>query len=227
VRQKRPETVTGDLLESKFGGRIETPKREFCIDSVAESSPQQRVLEDSLHWSFRRIPGFLFGARLASVLLGAIVLACVPSSEAKESCPWLNEATATGALDGAVTATVTRPEMSKDKEEGTCVFRRQRGSTGIELRIEVEALSAAPGTYAAYAGRCGPDGVPLRAIGNEAVMCGNADKKRKKWVSEQVVGRVRDHAFTVRVSSSAESPDRDALREKARKIAEQVAGFLF
>jgi hypothetical protein len=117
--------------------------------------------------------------------------------------------------------------MSKDTDVATCVFLRQSGATGIELRIEVETLSAAPGAYATYAESCGPDGTPLRAIGNEAVMCSYTDKKRKKWVSEQVVGRVRDHAFTVRVSSNASSADRSMLREKARKMAEQLAGFLF
>jgi len=181
-----------------------------------------------LQRDFGRVLVVLFRARIVTVVLGALVLLCMPSrNEANDRCPWINEATASGALDGPVTTTVTHPEMSKDKDEGTCVFLRQRGPTGIELRIEVEALSAAPGAYAAYAARCRSDGVPLRAIGNEATICSYEGKKKKKWVSEQVVGRVRDHAFTVRVSSSAESPDIDALREKARKIAEQLAGFLF
>jgi hypothetical protein len=185
-------------------------------------------LEDSLYWNFGRILGILFRARIASALLGALVLFCVPSrSEAKDSCPWINEATASGALDGAVTMTVARPGMSKDPDEATCVFLRQSGATGIELRIEVETLRGAPSEYAVYAERCGPDGTALRAIGNEAVMCSYTDKKRKKWVAEQVVGRVRDHAFTVRVSSGAASPDRSVLREKAQKMAEQLAGFLF
>jgi hypothetical protein len=185
-------------------------------------------LEDSLHWNLGHILGVLFRVRIVCVLLGALITLCIPgSSEAKESCPWINEATASGALDGAVTATVTHPEMSKDMDEATCVFLHQSGSTGIELRIEVETLRGAPGAYAAYAETCGPDGTPLRAIGNEAVTCGYTDKKRKKWVSEQVVGRVRDHAFTVRVSSSGASSDRNVLREKARKMAEQLAGYLF
>lgn len=181
-----------------------------------------------MHRNFGHILGVLFRARVVSVLLGALILLCVPNrNEAKDSCPWINEATASGALDGAVTATVTRPEMSKDADEATCVFVRQSGSTGIELRIEVETLNGAPGAYAAYAERCGPDGTPLRAIGNEAVTCNYTDKKRKKWVSEQVVGRVREHAFTVRVSSNGASPDRKVLQEKAQKMAEQIAGFLF
>jgi hypothetical protein len=176
----------------------------------------------------RRIFGVLFRARIVWLLLCTLIALCIPSrSVAKESCPWINEATASGALEGAVRETVTHPEMSKDTDVATCVFLHQSGSTGIELRIEVETLSVGPGAYAAYAARCGSEGVPLRAIGNEAVMCSHADKNRKKWVSEQVVGRVRDHVFTVRVSSNAASTDRGILREKARKIAEQLAGVLF
>jgi hypothetical protein len=222
------ETVTGGLRECKFGGRFETAMREFFMGNAARLRFRQKVLEDSLHRNCGRIPGVLFSARTVSVLLGALVLLCVPSrNEAKDSCPWINEATASGVLDGAVTATVTHPEMSKDPDEATCVFLHQSGATGIELRIEVETLHAVPGAYAAYAEKCGTDGTPLRAIGNEAVTCSYTDKKRKKWMSEQVVGRVREHAFTVRVSSSAASPDRNVLREKARKMAEQLAGFLF
>lgn len=176
----------------------------------------------------RRISGVLFRARIVCLLLGALIALCIPSNcVAKESCPWINEATASGALEGVVTTTVIHPEMSKDADVATCVFLHQNGSNSIELRIEVETLSGAPGAYASYAETCGPDGTPLRAIGNEAVTCSYIDKKRRKWVSEQVVGRVRYHAFTVRVSSSAAPPDRNVLREKARKMAEQLAGFLF
>jgi hypothetical protein len=181
-----------------------------------------------LHWNLGHILGVLFRLRIVWLLLCTLIALCIPSnSVAKESCPWINEATASGALGGMVTETVIHTEVSKDADVATCVFLHQSGSTGIELRIEVETLGGAPGAYASYAERCGPDGVPLRAIGNEAVMCDHADKSRKKWVSEQVVGRVRDHAFTVRVSSSAASPDRNVLREKARKMAEQLAGYLF
>lgn len=181
-----------------------------------------------MYGDFGRIPGVLFRARIVCLLLGAIIALCIPSrSVAKESCPWINDATASGALEGTVTATVTHPEMSKDTDVATCVFLHQSGSTGIELRIEVEVLSGKPGAYAAYARRCGSDGVALRAIGNEAVTCSYEDKKKKKWMSEQVVGRVRDHVFTVRVSSNAASADRAILREKARKMAEQLTGYLF
>jgi hypothetical protein len=168
----------------------------------------------------------LLSVRFAIVLLAAFVPMCIPSlSEAKQNCPWLNEATASGALEGTVTAKITYANRNKD--DATCEFTHQNGSATTELRVEVETLSGAPGAYGTYAARCGSNGVQLRAIGNEAVTCSFEDTNKKKWVSEQVVGRVRDHVFTVRVSSNAGSADRSVLREKARKLAEQVAGFLF
>ena len=65
----------------------------------------------------------------------------------------------------------------------------------------------------------------LPAIGNEAIMC--RIPGYDKQVAEQVVSRVRERAFTVGVLSNEPAAERDAMRDKARKIAEQVAGFLF
>lgn len=42
-----------------------------------------------------------------------------------------------------------------------------------------------------------------------------------------MIGRVRDRAFTVRITFNAGEMNRSVLREKAKRIAEQVAGFLF
>jgi hypothetical protein len=154
------------------------------------------------------------------------VAVCIPRTcEAKENCPWLNEATAAGALQGPDTSTVTHPNNNKD--DATCEFIHRDGSSASVLRIEVETIGGAPGAFAGYVARCGQNSVPLKAIGNEAVACSVDDRNKKGWVSEQIVGRVRDRAFTVRISSNAASPERGALREAARKIAEQVAGFLF
>ena len=134
---------------------------------------------------------------------------------AEEKCPWLNAATAAGALGGAVKTSVT---------ETFCEFVRREGSSESALRIEVESM-AAPGEFASRAAHCGSGAAALKAIGNEAVACTYADKK--ELMAEQVVGRVRNQVFLVRVSINNRSVTAGGLREKARKIAEQVAGFLF
>jgi hypothetical protein len=41
------------------------------------------------------------------------------------------------------------------------------------------------------------------------------------------VGRVRDRVFLIRIGTNDRSAQPAELRDKARKIAEQVAGILF
>jgi hypothetical protein len=155
------------------------------------------------------------------------------TTEAKESCLWMNEATAAGYIGGNVMSTVTfaikdktDPNYSNvDKNDATCEFVHRLGSTVMTLRIEVETMAGPPGSFAAYAARCGSHNVPVRAIGNEALACDFEGKKNS--ISEQVVSRVRGRAFTVRIIASTGSVDRDLLRQKACDVAEQVAGFLF
>jgi hypothetical protein len=134
---------------------------------------------------------------------------CVSALAAEDRCPWLNAATAGGVLGGTVHAVVT---------PASCEFVRQSGGHDIALRIEVGPVSA-PHT------QCGAKAEPLKAIGNEALACTYEGKE--SWMGEQVTGRVRDQAFLVRVSTNDKSAASKTLREKARNVAEQVAGFLF
>jgi hypothetical protein len=141
---------------------------------------------------------------------------------ATESCPWLNAATAAGALKGPVTFTVTH--AGPDKSDATCEFVHQDGVVVTRLQIEVDTMIEPSRDFASYTKKCGRHSTPLRAIGNEALAC---SLHMKTQLSEQVVSRVREHAFIVGVSSNNLSAERSVLRENAQKIAEQVAGFLF
>ena len=129
-----------------------------------------------------------------------------------ESCPWLNAATAAGVLGGPVNATVSR--TNKNADDANCDFIRQEGPLVHNLRIEVGTMI-----------QCPRNATPLRAIGNEAVACSYDGKNGQ--LAEQVVGRVRDRAFLIRTSTNDRSVQPSVLREKARKVAEQVAGTLF
>jgi hypothetical protein len=129
---------------------------------------------------------------------------------AAEACPWMNAATAGGIIGNPV-------EMNATKT--SCEFIHRAGSRVYELVIQVEASGSARLT------RCGSARVELKAIGNEAVACGFDGGEGK--IAEQVVGRVRDQAFVIRISTNDRSAERAVLREKARKAAEQVAGNLF
>jgi hypothetical protein len=114
---------------------------------------------------------------------------------------------------------------SKGIDDAECVFVRQPGSVTGELRIDVRTMSESEKEFASYAARCGIHATPLKAIGNEAGACtvnGSVGQ-----LSEQVVGRVRDRVFIIHLSTNDSLMTQSTLREKARKVAELVAGNLF
>ena len=158
-----------------------------------------------------------------TLLLGLAML--VPSvCHGQTKCPWINEATARGILIGPVTLTA----KVSDRGDGVCEFSRQQGASVYQLRVSVNIMTDIPKQFPTYLAQCLPNSTPLRAIGNEAVMCstrGTGDQS-----AEKVVGRVRDQAFLVSVSSSVQndpSMTHEMRREKANLMAEQVAGILF
>jgi hypothetical protein len=142
---------------------------------------------------------------------------------AQESCVWFNAATAAGILGGVVRSAVTHTNTGTD--DASCYFVRQYGSVIHALRIEVQTIRVGENEVASYAPRCTSSATPLRSISNEAFVCsvsGNAGQR-----SEQVVGRVRNRVFIIRVSLTDDSATSRSVREKAEKVAEQVAGNLF
>jgi hypothetical protein len=145
-------------------------------------------------------------------------------SQAQESCPWLNPATAGGALDGSAELAVTHPNANH-KGDVTCDFTRQQGSITRELRIEVQTITKAGNEYAVAIEPCKTKPAALKAVGNEALTCSLEGEKQR---AEQVVGRMRDRVFVVRIKTNdtAWAPP-DLLREKTRHVAELVAGNLF
>lgn len=138
-----------------------------------------------------------------------------------QPCPWLNAATAAGVLEGPVRVSVTY--FDQDNTDAACEFTYKAGHMVRTLRVEVNTMKDISQEFPRYLAKCGHDAQSLKAIGNEAIMC-NVPRKNEQ-VAEQIVSRVRDRAFVVEVLSNG-SPS-EAMRDKARKIAEQVAGFLF
>jgi hypothetical protein len=149
---------------------------------------------------FTKKSGLTAVARIAAALLALPAMAA-----AERACPWLNAATAGGFLGGEVQVTVT---------PAACEFVRQH----VTLRIEVTPVSAPHAN-------CGSDAEQLKAIGNEAVACSYRDKSA--GIFEQIVGRVRDQVFLVRFGNDDRSAAAKTLREKARALAEAVAGILY
>ncbi|MDW5264793.1 MULTISPECIES: hypothetical protein [Acidobacteriaceae] len=155
------------------------------------------------------------------LLLG---IAMVPvTGRAQTSCPWLNNATASGVLNAAASL-----KMQSTADNGSvCLFQYQEGSTVYDLQIVVHDIKSAPGESTADESRCRSHATLLKGIGNEAILC---PVNSEDLYGEQVIGRVRDKKFIVSVGSNLRmnrAVTLEALQLKATGIAEQVAGSLF
>jgi hypothetical protein len=109
----------------------------------------------------------------------------------------------------------------------SCTFLYPSQTGKRELRVTVEHLPTAGESFEAYRKKCGTAAIALQAIGNEAVLCSREEPSSH---GSEVIGRVRDNLFTIRLTTSVEGDSlltKDSLPEKTKKTAEQVAGNLF
>jgi hypothetical protein len=158
---------------------------------------------------------------LASVFIASIIFSTT-ITRAENLCPWINKATAFGALGTTEDAAASISEISST----ACRFVYRDGNTTRELRVTVEQTNDWERALNTSKAQCGHDVNQLRAIGNEAVMCA----ANQKGQVELVIGRVRDNVFTISISTSARndsSMSREVLVQKAGLVAEQVSGNLF
>jgi len=159
------------------------------------------------------------------VTISLLFLGLTANCQAKNNCPWINEATASGLLGGGAVGDFTD---ASGGQPAVCTFTQTGAGFTRTLRITVEVT---PGTHArlqAAAQACGKNSAPIQAIGNEAAMC--ALDNRNAGQGELVVGRVRDQLFTITLSTTLKDDPiltRMALKDKAYTASEQVAGNLF
>ena len=137
---------------------------------------------------------------------------------ASVTCPALDTATVAGAI-GEVQVAVTRPEKGAGY---TCLFTR----ADYELKLEISELAAADQFRHLVDDSCqgGRDVTPVKAIGNEAVICSLGNDSH---IAEKLVSRVRNQAFVIFLNTTDRSADVKSIRAKSRMLAEQVAGNLF
>ena len=154
-----------------------------------------------------------------------LTLLCDPCS-AQSICPWLNTATASGVLGGTPTLQVDNPSGGAR----TCLFRLQNETHADVLRIAVisaEPMEKTQREMKVYETSCTSSEAPLKAIGNEAILCISNTKTSR---GQLIVGRVRNNVFTVTVSTSTGNISKvtqDTLAQRAEEVARQVAGSLF
>jgi hypothetical protein len=163
-------------------------------------------------------------ARLMWTVLAGLVVTSATCRAQEGHCAWLNDATASGILNGPVSLDL---ETAPD-DQTICVFTNLRTAKDYStLRLMVQPLKDLTNAVTPHESQCTSPPAAMKAIGNEAVSC-SADVGYSR--GEQVIGRVRDRLFIVTVSSTmAQDPlmTRQMLKEKARMIAEQLAGALF
>ena len=169
------------------------------------------------------IDGTLQNIALAVVWLGLFGLptAC----KAANNCPWINEATASGLLGGEAVGAVTGLDSG-----GTAICQFTQKGDGFErtLSVTVERAQNAHVRLSTIAQGCGSRAVPLKAVGNEALVCVADD--RKTGQKERVVGRVRDQVFTITITTTLKADPiltREELTARINVASEQVSGYLF
>ena len=155
--------------------------------------------------------------RAFQLALALLVTSLPAACQTHAVCPWINVATASGVLGGEATLSLTNPSPTVT----TCRFDYKSGEEVRELTVQITAMTDLGKDYALFKAMCGGDATPLRAIGNEAVMC--PDNNPGTAHSERVVSRVRNSAFVLRLSTTAKSSPvmtQDSIEEKLRFVAE-------
>jgi hypothetical protein len=147
------------------------------------------------------------------ILAGLLLFPAI--SKAEITCPWLNEATASGILDYPASL-----KVQNTIDNGiNCAFFSRKQSSIDNLQITVYEGKDSSMSLIHYQEHCSSSVRPLKAIGNEAELCSFGGSG-----GERVVGRVRDRIFIISLRVDV---NRDLLQKKIENVAEQTAGALF
>lgn len=153
-----------------------------------------------------------------------VIVLLIPGwSKAENTCPWLNNATASGILNGSASLKM----RNTTNGWSICLFRVQKQSSTNSLEIAVHPVKDMRKGLAHYLTQCTSPAIPLKGIGNEAEACSVRSEGIRR---ERVVGRVRDKLLIVSLSvggNNVLTRRKKLLEENAQGIAEQVAGVLF
>jgi hypothetical protein len=162
--------------------------------------------------------------KLGLALLGMCLIGLPARAMAANNCAWINESTASGLLGGEAVGEVS----AATGQPTVCTFTQQGAGVKRTLRVTVEIAAEPHARLEVVAQICGADQSPIKAIGNEAMVCAADD--RKVGPGERVVGRVRDQVFTITIATTLKNDTiltREALKARIYTAAEQDAGNLF
>jgi hypothetical protein len=158
-----------------------------------------------------------------AVVLG---LVCIPgAARASNNCPWINEATVSGLLDGEAVGSFSQ---ESGDQSATCKFVYKTAIGTRSLTIHVETVQDAHVRVNSLAAGCAQTPEALPAIGNEAYFCTTAHGR--EVVTERIVGRVRDQVFTIEISTAGKGDtvlSQEEIKSRISRATEQVSGNLF
>lgn len=162
---------------------------------------------------------------LPQLTVALCIFALPGSAHAANNCPWINEATVSGLLDGEAVGSFNQGPTG---QPSTCSFVFKEAGGIRTVNISVETVQDAHARVVNMTKDCKQPLEVLPAIGNEAYVC--TTEHAKEAVAERVVGRVRDQFFTILISTTGKgglilSPQ--DLRARISIASEQVSGNLY
>jgi hypothetical protein len=162
---------------------------------------------------------------LGILLVAACRFGFSMSAHASNNCPWINEATVSGLLEGQAVGDFNQ---GAGGQPSTCSFVRKTAGGTRMLTVTVETIPDAHARVMNIVKDCVQPPEVLPAIGNEASMC--ATEHGKDALSSRVVGRVRDQVFTIAIGTTGKGDAKIGMADLKMRIAiaaEQVSGNLF
>jgi len=163
---------------------------------------------------------------VAGQLAVAFCIFALPgSAHATNNCPWINEATVSGLLDGQAVGSFNQGLVG---QPATCNFVFKTVGGVRMFRISVETVQNAHARVMGMTKACKQPSEVLPAIGNETYVC--TTEHGKEAVAELVVGRVRDQVFTISISTTGKGNlmlSTQDLKSRISTASEQVSGNLF
>jgi hypothetical protein len=174
----------------------------------------------------RLIGNHLFLRVVRHLVVVALCILGIPrSAHASNNCPWINEATVSGLLEGPAVGAFSQGSVG---QPATCNFVFKTGGGSRTFAISVETIQDAHARVMSMAKSCQEPSEVLPAIGNEAYVC--TAVHGKEAVTERVVGRVRDQVFTISISTAGKGDlilSTQDLKSRISIASEQVSGNLF
>jgi hypothetical protein len=173
----------------------------------------------------RLIENRRFLRAIGQLAVALCILGIPGSAHASNNCPWINEATVSGLLDGNAVGLFNQGTVG---QPATCNFVFKSAGGVRTFAISVEITPDAHAQVMSIAKGCKEPQEVLPAIGNEAYVC--TTEHGKEAVAERVVGRVRDQVFAILISTTGKGDlilSTQDLKSRISIAAEQVSGNLF